>query len=619
MIRVSRVLLALLVLTFAVPAAAQAATFTVNSTGDQTDAAPGNGVCAAAGGQCTLRAAIVEANALMGADTITVPPGTYATSSTLTVSTNVTINGAGARDVTVRATSGIVLQVTGEAVVTGLTLTGGSTGMYVTAAEATLDRVAIRDNTNTTNASIFGGGMRIDTGSKVLIRRSAITGNTATSTSGAVYGGGIYASTSQLDIRSTTVAGNTAAGTTAARGGGVAGAGGTVSLRHVTLSGNVTNSGTADRYGGNLYVSGTTPTVSDSILTGGVSSAGHENCSSAAATLPVPSGRNIDSGTTCGFGAGQLSSTDPQLQDLANAGGPTDARVPKRTSPAVGQAGACPDDAIDQRGAPAPSGAGCDIGAAELSANLGVTLVQSRAATGPGADVTFVARVTNSGFDAADATALDVTAGGATDVPLVVPSTGTCTTAIRCELGAIPPGGQATVAFALRAGAAGTLAAAAAASSPTPQSTTADDTATASLPVQSAPADGGGSPPPPAAVAPVLGPVKLAGSARSGRAIRLTSRLSADATVALRIERLLPGRRSGSRCSVKARRGKRCTVVRLIGRRTHAGKAGAVTITLPRLFAKRKLAPGRYRVTAQATGAGGLRSARRTVTITVRR
>ncbi|TSC97995.1 MAG: parallel beta-helix repeat protein, partial [Parcubacteria group bacterium Greene1014_20] len=47
-----------------------AATFVVNDTGDATDATPGNGVCATAGAVCTLRAAIVETNALAGADTI---------------------------------------------------------------------------------------------------------------------------------------------------------------------------------------------------------------------------------------------------------------------------------------------------------------------------------------------------------------------------------------------------------------------------------------------------------------------------------------------------------------------------------------------------------------------
>ena len=45
-------------------------TFVVNSTGDGADSAPGNGVCAASGGVCTLRAAIEEANATAGHDTI---------------------------------------------------------------------------------------------------------------------------------------------------------------------------------------------------------------------------------------------------------------------------------------------------------------------------------------------------------------------------------------------------------------------------------------------------------------------------------------------------------------------------------------------------------------------
>jgi|GEM_PF-3162244 len=55
-----------------------AATFTVNSTADQPDANPGNGVCASGTGACTLRAAIQEANALPGADTINLPAGIFA-------------------------------------------------------------------------------------------------------------------------------------------------------------------------------------------------------------------------------------------------------------------------------------------------------------------------------------------------------------------------------------------------------------------------------------------------------------------------------------------------------------------------------------------------------------
>jgi len=84
-----------------------AATFVVNTTSDTQDAAPGNGTCADSGGQCSLRAAITEANALSGADTITVPAGTYTislagadedanASGDFDITSPVTLNGAGA-------------------------------------------------------------------------------------------------------------------------------------------------------------------------------------------------------------------------------------------------------------------------------------------------------------------------------------------------------------------------------------------------------------------------------------------------------------------------------------------------------------------------------------------
>jgi predicted outer membrane repeat protein len=56
-------------------------TMTVNDTRDLHDADPGNRICDAepsvTGEQCTLRAAVEEANGLIGNDTITLPSGTY--------------------------------------------------------------------------------------------------------------------------------------------------------------------------------------------------------------------------------------------------------------------------------------------------------------------------------------------------------------------------------------------------------------------------------------------------------------------------------------------------------------------------------------------------------------
>ena len=56
-----------------------AAGFTVNTTTDLIDVVPGNGVCEATAklGDCSVRAAIMETNALEGPDEIRVPAGTY--------------------------------------------------------------------------------------------------------------------------------------------------------------------------------------------------------------------------------------------------------------------------------------------------------------------------------------------------------------------------------------------------------------------------------------------------------------------------------------------------------------------------------------------------------------
>jgi CSLREA domain-containing protein len=57
--------LAILACALAVPSMASAALFTVDSTGDEADAAP-NEICLTAGGKCTLRAAIEESNGSVG-------------------------------------------------------------------------------------------------------------------------------------------------------------------------------------------------------------------------------------------------------------------------------------------------------------------------------------------------------------------------------------------------------------------------------------------------------------------------------------------------------------------------------------------------------------------------
>jgi hypothetical protein len=54
--------------------ASAAIPITVNDTADRPDRSIGDGVCATAANTCTLRAAVQEANALLGQDTINLGP-----------------------------------------------------------------------------------------------------------------------------------------------------------------------------------------------------------------------------------------------------------------------------------------------------------------------------------------------------------------------------------------------------------------------------------------------------------------------------------------------------------------------------------------------------------------
>jgi Tol biopolymer transport system component len=92
------------------------------------------------------------------------------------------------------------------------------------------------------------------------------------------------------------------------------------------------------------------------------------------------------------------------------------------------------------------------------------------------------------------------------------------------------------------------------------------------------------------------------GGRRAGT--RIHFRLDGSANVAFTVERLLPGRRAHGRCSARAHRGRRCTVVRRVGRLPVAlGRAGANAVRFSGRVGARALAPGRYRLTA--TPAGG--------------
>jgi CSLREA domain-containing protein len=117
--------------------------FNVDSTADEPDATPGDGSCASTPSNlCTLRAAVQEANALSGADTIILPAGSYtltisgkgenlAATGDLDILESVTIQGAGTELTTLDA-NGVdrAWQIFSPAVVnlSGLAIQGGDSG-----------------------------------------------------------------------------------------------------------------------------------------------------------------------------------------------------------------------------------------------------------------------------------------------------------------------------------------------------------------------------------------------------------------------------------------------------------------------------------------------------------
>jgi hypothetical protein len=251
----------------------------------------------------------------------------------------------------------------------------------------------------------WGGGL--DVGGMVTISNSQINNNIAVpgvGVSDAVPdGGGIYNS-GTMTLTDVTLSGNNAV----SEGGGIYNSG-TVTLTDVTLNGNSTGNGN----GGGIYNTGTV-TLTNVTLSANSASNGGGIFNTGAASLvnvtlasssangatnvsgivsdssstqlnlknvvvadsamgvncyfgkaPDSSLFNLSSDGTCNFGAGRDSILDMKLGPLADNGGPTLTHMPQPGSPAIdnGTGAGCP--ATDQRGAPRPVGAACDVGAVE--------------------------------------------------------------------------------------------------------------------------------------------------------------------------------------------------------------------------------------------------------------
>ena len=158
----------------AAASAAPCASFVVDTTLDSVDAAPGDGLCADALGRCSLRAAIIETNALVGADSVTLPSGDYllaimgepedaSASGDLDVTDDLSLIGAGAeasiidgaaidrvldlRPATARTISVAALTLRNGFIDSNFSLIAGGAGLQIgSGVSLDLDHVTIRDN-----------------------------------------------------------------------------------------------------------------------------------------------------------------------------------------------------------------------------------------------------------------------------------------------------------------------------------------------------------------------------------------------------------------------------------------------------------------------------------------
>ena len=136
----------------------------MNSTADAVDAVPGDGRCATAAPEvCTLRAAVMEANAQGEHTQVLLPPGTIHLS--LGPGDE---NRSSSDDLDVR----VPLTVTGDPV-TGSTIDAGGVGrvLDVIAGTTTLTRVTVTGGSSPTS----GGGVYVRTGAALVAEDVAIT------------------------------------------------------------------------------------------------------------------------------------------------------------------------------------------------------------------------------------------------------------------------------------------------------------------------------------------------------------------------------------------------------------------------------------------------------------
>jgi CSLREA domain-containing protein len=333
------------------PAAQAATTFTVNSTGDGADSNTSDDVCNDGTGNCTLRAAIQQANTT-GRDTINFSvTGTINLTSELPeISGHLVINGPGSSLLTVRRHTGgdyRILNIASSVIanISGLTLSngrlrdginggdfgtgGGAGGGISNYGNLTLTDVRVTDNrtgnggSGAVTGADGGSGGGIHNGHSLTMTDCVVSGNsTGTGGSGALSNGsggdgaGVY-NTGTLTMTNTVISGNTcgAAGTgvSGGSGGGVYQREGALTLNGVSVRDNKAGGGRADggsagSGGGGFFRAGvvtlTNSTVSDNAAGVSLSKEGGEGGGVFNQSALVVAASTVSGNTTQSVGGG---------------------------------------------------------------------------------------------------------------------------------------------------------------------------------------------------------------------------------------------------------------------------------------------------------------------------
>ena len=242
--------------------------YTVDTTTDATDVSIGDGICATAGGECSLRAAILEASATRELYAVYIPDDTYTITGSRIMSTNffalvgesqggTIIDGGNSTaffDLTLAAEQGSSFNMRSIVGLSDLTVrnfsapndeNGGAirrTNGGMQFSHTTFDS----NRTNYVSAGAEGGAIYFSTSAGwSLIERSTFNNNQGS------HGGAIYAANAQgfLTVQDSSFTSNNAATVAASDHGGALYAGGEVSIRRNLFQGNM-----ADNGGGALYV-----------------------------------------------------------------------------------------------------------------------------------------------------------------------------------------------------------------------------------------------------------------------------------------------------------------------------------------------------------------------------